>query len=391
MSKDKYFVDLHIHIGRTKTGQSIKISASKNLTLDAILYEAADRKGLNIIGIVDAASPPVIEEIEGLIDRGELVPLSGGGFRYEDRLTLILGAEFGASSGGGEAHYLSYFPTIQSIKAFSRSLRPYVTNIQLSSQKTRLHPKELLHLTDDHDGVFMLAHAFTPHKGYYGISAMTLADAFSPVEIDLIPGIELGLSADTNMASTISELDGKTFLSHSDAHSLQNIAREYVAIEAACPDYSSLVRVLRGVNGRIVANYGLDPRLGKYHRTFCSYCARSCALLVSRRCPYCDGKRITVGVADRLSEVADRPPKTDGRPPYIHQIPLQFIPGVGRKTIDRLLAHFGTEMTILHDATADELREVINTDVADMIVQGRSGRLVIDEGGGGVYGRPSRR
>ena len=46
-------------------------------------------------------------------------------------------------------------------------------------------------------------------------------------KFDRIPAIELGLSSDTFLADEISELEDKTFLTNSDAHSLPKIAREY--------------------------------------------------------------------------------------------------------------------------------------------------------------------
>ena len=42
-----------------------------------------------------------------------------------------------------------------------------------------------------------------------------------------IKAVELGLSADTEIADEISELKDKYFVTNSDAHSLPRIAREY--------------------------------------------------------------------------------------------------------------------------------------------------------------------
>ena len=39
------------------------------------------------------------------------------------------------------------------------------------------------------------------------------------------------------------------------------------------PTFSELEKALRNENGRgILANYGLDPLLGKYHQTVCEKC-----------------------------------------------------------------------------------------------------------------------
>ena len=63
----EYFVDLHIHIGRTMTGKPVKITAGKGLTLTNILKAAIFPKGLDIVGVIDCHSPEVILELEQLI------------------------------------------------------------------------------------------------------------------------------------------------------------------------------------------------------------------------------------------------------------------------------------------------------------------------------------
>lgn len=385
----EYFADLHIHIGRTKRGAAVKVTGSERLTLENILKEALTRKGLDAVGIVDCASPAVLEEIEELVDAGELVPQEGGGLLYRGRLALFLAAEIGIEVGRGEAHFIAYLPDLPSAASFSRELAPFVTNVRLSSQKARCTAAEFVSLVRAFGGFVVPAHAFTPHKGYYGKSADRLSDCFGEKERESIPAVELGLSSDTLMASRISELDGFTFLSNSDAHSLQKIAREYNRIRAKDLSFSALLRALRGEEGGVVANYGLDPRLGKYHRTYCPSCDAIIPLLPERRCPRCLTDGIVVGVSDRLDEVADRPVGfvPAKRPPYVHQIPLEYVPGVGRRALDQLIEAFGSEMNVLHRAREEELARVVPEPVARAIVAAREGRLHVLEGGGGRYGR----
>jgi PHP family Zn ribbon phosphoesterase len=101
-----------------------------------------------------------------------------------------------------------------------------------------------------------------------------------------------------------------------------------------------------------------------------------------------DKHKVVVGVRDRLEIIRDRDyPEMQSRPPYNYQIPLEFIPRVGPKTIDKLIDHFGSEMKVLHDASYEEIAEVVKEDMARNIVLAREGKLGIDVGGGGVYGR----
>lgn len=385
----EYFADLHIHIGRTADGRPVKMAASDRLTFENILREASERKGLDAVGIVDCASPAVLLEIEELIRRGEMTVQAGGGLLYRDRLAVFTAVEVGAEAGRGEAHFIAYLPDHKAAGDFSTFLGRHVTNIALSSQKARCSPGELQEAALRCGGFLIPAHAFTPHKGYYGHSADRLTEAFEPDEIAAIPAVELGLSCDTSMASRISELDRFSFLSNSDAHSLAKIGREYNRIRAKDLSFAAMHKALSGVEGGVVANYGLDPRLGKYHRTFCERCAVNIPLLAERICPRCGEDRLVVGVADRIDEIADRPPSyvDERRPPYFHQVPLEYVPGVGPRTLDRLIACFGSEMSVLHDVDQGQLAQVVSDRVAKAIVAAREGRLRFVEGGGGRYGR----
>ena len=47
------------------------------LTVQGILRECSERKGIHIAGIVDCASPAVLADLRALVDRGDLVPLPG--------------------------------------------------------------------------------------------------------------------------------------------------------------------------------------------------------------------------------------------------------------------------------------------------------------------------
>ena len=106
-------------------------------------------------------------------------------------------------------------------------------------------------------------------------------------------------------------------------------------------------------------------------------------------CPKCGGKNITFGVFDRIELIKDKKESKspEGRPSYIYQVPLSFIPGIGNKVMDKLLTHFGTEMNILHKTTKDDLEAVVGEKIATAIVKAREGKAQIQSGGGGIYGK----
>ena len=391
------FADLHVHIGRSESGKPIKITAAKSLNFANIAKECAERKGINVVGIIDCASPYVIEDIENFLKTGDAYELKDGGIIYKDKVCILLGSEVETSEKGrngkcGSAHNICFFPHLSDIKGFSNELSRHLKNITLSTQRTDLSGYDLIDIVEKYNGILIPAHVFTPHKSYYGNCTDRLENIFKE-KFDKIFAIELGLSSDTYLADTISELETRTFLTNSDAHSLPKIAREYNKIQVNDISFKEIVKALKNEDGRkIISNYGLDPKLGKYHRTYCDDCKKSIETKEPvENCPMCGGKNVTFGVFDRIELIKDKKEtkSPENRPPYIYQIPLGFIPGVGGKTITKLLDTFETEMNILHKLSKDDIEMVVGEKVANCIENARSGNAKIHSGGGGNYGKVS--
>jgi uncharacterized protein (TIGR00375 family) len=384
-----FYCDLHVHIGKTSTGESVKISGSRDLTFAGIAREAAERKGIELIGIIDSHSPPVQRDIMDCLESGEMTAAAGGGIAYRGT-TIVLGSEIEIREPGRkECHVLAFMPDLNTMHDFSGWMSRHMRNINLSSQRLYAPARVLQDEIYGRGGILIPAHIFTPHKGLYGCSAEQMADIF---DLDRIAAVELGLSADSEMAGYISELDGYSFLTNSDAHSLGKIGREYNVMQLAEPSFADLRLALERKEGRRVAgNFGLNPRLGKYHRTYCSGCGSIIdeEAATSERCPYCGSLKLVQGVWDRILHIADReaPVVPAHRPPYHYQVPLEFIPGLGKAKMKVLLDAFGNEMNILHKAGEAEITAVAGADLAAKIAAARSGTLELSAGGGGTYGK----
>jgi len=389
------FADLHVHIGRSETGKPIKITAARSLNFANIAKECAERKGISIVGIIDCASPYVIEDIEKFLQSGDAYELEDGGIIYKDKVCILLGSEVETSEVSrngkcGSAHNVCFFPHLNDIKRFSMEMGTHIKNITLSTQRSDISGYELIDIVEKYNGILIPAHIFTPFKSYYGNCADRIKDIFKE-KYDKIFAVELGLSSDTFLADMITELEGKTFVTNSDAHSLPKIAREYNKMQVEDISFKEVVKALKNQDGRkVLANYGLDPKLGKYHRTHCDECDSTIETKEPvETCPKCGSNKVTFGVFDRIELIKDKETtqSPDSRPPYIYQIPLTFIPGVGGKTIEKLLDTFETEMNILHKLSEDDIEAVVGEKVAKNIVNAREGNIKVEAGGGGNYGK----
>ncbi|HOZ54655.1 MAG TPA: endonuclease Q family protein [Clostridia bacterium] len=392
---NEIYADLHVHIGRSENGKPVKITGARSLNFANIAKECVDRKGISVVGIIDCASPHVISDIDRFLETGEAYEIKDGGIIYKDKVCIILGSEIETSEINeqgktGSAHNLCYFPTLEDIKAFSGEMSKHIKNITLSSQRADISAYELIDIVEKFNGILIPAHAFTPHKSFYGNCTDRMEKIFKE-KFSKIYAVELGLSSDTVYADMISELENKTFLTNSDAHSLPKIAREYNKMLVGSISFKEIVKALKNEDGRkVIANYGMDPKLGKYNRTYCEICEKN---IIGDapvfKCDTCDSRNITMGVFDRVEFIKDKvtsiSPKN--RPPYIYQIPLTFMPGLGSKTIDKLLSNFDTEMNILHKLSKDDLEGVVGEKIANIITNAKDGKMKIEAGGGGVYGR----
>ena len=389
------FADLHVHIGRSETGKPIKITAARSLNFANIAKECAERKGISIVGIIDCASPYVIEDIEKFLQSGDAYELEDGGIIYKDKVCILLGSEVETSEVSrngkcGSAHNVCFFPHLNDIKGFSREMSTHIKNITLSTQRSDISGYELIDIVERYNGILIPAHIFTPFKSYYGNCVDRIKDIYKE-KYEKIFAVELGLSSDTFLADMISELEGKTFVTNSDAHSLPKIVREYNKMQVEDISFKEVVKALKREDGRkIIANYGLDPKLGKYHRTHCDNCDSTIETKEPVEvCPKCGSEKVTFGVFDRIELIKDKDTtkSPESRPPYIYQIPLTFIPGVGGKTIEKLLDAFETEMNILHKLSEDDIEAVVGEKVARNIVNAREGKAKVESGGGGNYGK----
>ena len=127
----------------------------------------------------------------------------------------------------------------------------------------------------------------------------------------------------------------------------------------------------------IVCNNGMYSRLGKYNKTYCDMC-ESVSEIVDGKCKKCGSKKIVKGVEDRILEIADGEsisPKE--RPKYNYSVPLEYIPKLGKKTKEKMLDLYDTEMNILNKVSIENIEKNFGKDIARSIETARNGNITI--------------
>jgi uncharacterized protein (TIGR00375 family) len=369
--------DFHIH--------SCFSSASSKDMLIKNIAPKSKLKGLQLLGTGDAFHPGWLDIIE------ESTTYSGDGIYSADDVDFVLTTEV---EGKHRIHHVIIIPSIEIARELSSKL---VSKNKLvdGRPRTRYTGAELLELVREYDCLIGPAHAFTPWTGMYK-SYDSIYDCYEKSP----DFVELGLSADTFMADTVSELKDFPFLSNSDAHSPwpHRLGREFNALEMKDISFSSIKHAIKHKD--IKANYGLLPNLGKYHMTACTRCFKIINPHVAKenkmRCG-CGGT-IKKGVDYRISEIADytEPRHPDFRPEYVHMMPLAelistvYEKGVTTKTVQgiwqKLVDNFKTEIDVLINSPIDEIMS-IDSEIAPTIEAFRNRSLEVIPGGGGQYGQ----
>ncbi len=368
--------DFHIH-------SCFSMASSKDMLIKNIAPKSK-LKGLGILGTGDGLHPKWLDIIE------ESTTYLGDGIYSADNMDFVITSEI---EGKNKIHHLIIIPDIDIARELSDELPSKNKNMD-GRPKTQLNGAEILDLVRQYDCLIGPAHAFTPWTGMYK-SFDSIYECYEK-KVDFV---ELGLSADTDMADTVCELKDFTFLSNSDAHSPwpHRLGREFNQIELKDISFSSIKHAIR--HSDIKANYGLVPNLGKYHMTACTKCFRLVEPDVARKNKMkCEcGGRIKKGVDYRISEISDfkQAKHPDFRPPYIHLMPLAelistvYDKGVTTKTVQniwqKLIDNFGNEINVLINADFKDLNE-IDLNVSKAIKAFRDNTIDIVPGGGGKYG-----
>ena len=406
----------------------------------------AKRKGIGLVATGDWTHPSWFREIEKELedDGNGLLKLRTQNLERNDQIKqssplFLLATEVSSiyKQGGKvrRVHTLIWVSSLESAAKIAREMtkrgcnllsdgRPIIglTCIQIAELVFSIDPKALI----------IPAHAWTPWFSVFGSMSGfdSIQDAFGSYA-NQIYAVETGLSSNPSMNWRIKELDTRSIVSFSDAHSGVKLGREATVFSFPNDDISfdGISKAIQNVRcdkklSHIAYTIEFYPEEGKYHYSG----HRTCGVRYSPKeskekgtmCPVC-GKTLIQGVEQRVGELAGRNEEnlqitnlqmTNGyvdrsirmigskkfpkRPPFVMMVPLMEIisevigspvtsPKVER-VYTKLLHDVGTEFYVLLHASLPDIEKSAGSMIATGVDRVRKGDIFIDPGFDGVFG-----
>ncbi len=404
-----FHADLHIH-------SKYSMATSRDCDLERLVLFAA-KKGIAVAGTGDFTHPAWFAEISE-----KLTPAEPGLYRLkpeferearadlppllaETRVRFMLSAEISTiykkDGKTRKVHHILLAPGLDAARRMGEALGRIGNVCSDGRPILGLDSRDLFEicLSAGEDCVLIPAHVWTPW-----FSALGSKSGFDSIEEcygDLagrVFALETGLSSDPAMNHLVSRLDRFRLVSNSDAHSPAKLGREATVFDTDL-DYFAMMNALRTGEG-YAGTVEFFPEEGKYHLDG----HRKCGVRVDPAktpegpCPVC-GKPLTAGVLRRVMELRDResgaPPATAGD--FQRLVPLREVIGdaMGRgpntkgvgAVWERLVSKVGPELFVLKDADLEDVAREGSERLAEGIERMRQGRVLIDGGYDGEYGK----
>lgn len=408
----KFIADLHVHSKYSR-------ATAKNLDLEN-LYIGALLKGITLVATGDFTHPAWFAEINE-----KLVPAEPGLFRLKpgieekcskqvpqsccNEVRFILESEisniYKKNGKTRKNHNLVYMPDLETAARFNAKLDS-IGNIKSDGRPILgLDAKNLLEIMlECSDRSFLIpAHIWTPWFSLFGSKSGfdSIEECFEDLSPEIF-AVETGLSSDAPMNHRISELDSRTLISNSDAHSAFFMGRNANIFNTDL-SFSAVKSALKNKDPeKFLGTLDLYPEEGKYHmdgHRKCEICLQPSQTISNNYlCPACE-KPVTLGVMHRVEVLADRNEgyRPDNALPYQYIIPLpeilSEICGVGPRTktvqtrYDAALESLGPELEILVNTPVEKIKQTNIFLLDKAIDRMRQKQIHVTPGYDGVFGR----
>jgi len=391
----KFVADFHIHSKYSRaTSPQMEVKT---------LSEFAKIKGISLLGTGDFTHYLWLEELKDTLKD------SGNGLFEYNGVNFILTGEISCiySKGGKvrKIHNVIFAPSFKIAEKINSTLSGYGNLSADGRPIIGMDAKDLVEiLFGISKDVFVVpGHIWTPWFSLFGSKSGfdTIEECFEEYSKDIY-ALETGLSSDPGMNWRWSKLDRFSLISNSDSHSPQKIGREANVFDTEM-SYNSIVDVLKKKDRKkFLHTIEFFPEEGKYHYDGHRNCNVRFSPSESKKnkniCPAC-GKPLTVGVMNRVDELADRPEgfEPEARIPYKRMVPLAEIisdvlgVGDGSKAVAAeyraIVPRVGTEFEVLTEVSEGDLLKKLPSKIAKAILNVRNGNVEILPGFDGEYGK----
>ena len=421
----EFVTDLHLHS-----------KYSRAVSKDMNLYNMAlwgTKKGLDVLSTSDWTHPLWMREIKQELEedgKGIFKIKNNQEFKTRFILSVEIASIYTQKGVGHRIHNLVFSPSIQTSEKIIAELIKRGCNLASDGRPivglSSIQLMELIYSIDE-DVLLVPCHAWTPWFALYGSNSGfdSIEECFGEYA-DKIYGVETGLSSDPFMNWQIKELENRSLISNSDAHSLPKMGREATVFVTKDEDskfnltYQDITDAIKQKKeGRLKIGYTIEfyPEEGKYHYTG----HRNCNFVQDPKqtkadgdiCPVCH-RPLTVGVMHRVEELAkvskfpEETTKLNANglkwivdsghkhPPFVKLVPLNEIIAESlhstvasqkvKDLFDQLCQKFSSELNILLKVPVSDIEKEAGPRVAEGIDKVRRGNIVILPGFDGQYG-----
>ena len=390
--------DLHIHSKYSR-------ATSRDLNLEN-LDKAAQIKGIDILATADFTHPEWFKEL-----KQKLVLQDNGFYKLKNGQTLFVPSTeisciYTQNDKTRRIHTVIVCPTLETVDKVNKIFTKKGLNLKSDGRPIfGITAEELakIYLDADPKCLIIPAHIWTPWFSMYGSKSGfdSMKECFGKLEKN-VHAIETGLSSDPEMNWQISELNNKTILSNSDAHSCEKLGREANVFDFDKKNitYDKLYDSIKN-NKKLLYTIEFYPQEGKYHVAG----HRKCQIIAEPKqykkykgvCPKCN-KQLVDGVMNRVMELSDQDVKTQEkkRVPFKSIVPLKEIIGdaldIGpnskgvQEVYDVLIKHGKSEFNILLNIDLKKLEEHVDPLILEGIKKMRADKVHISPGYDGVFG-----
>ena len=400
----KFIADFHLHSKYSR-------ATSRNMDLEN-LEKWAKIKGIKVLGTGDFSHPEWFKNLKEKLEPAEpgLFKLKNSDSETRFILTTEISCVYSKAGKVRKIHIITFAPSFEIVEKINVHLG-WIGNLKADGRPILgLDAKELtkIVLNISEDCLIVPAHLMTPWFSLFGSRSGfdSLEECFEEYSKYIYAG-ETGLSASPDMLWRMPDGRKITLISNSDSHSPHRLGREANVFEGEELSYQSIINAIKNkgstsTNLRLAYTIEFFPQEGKYHYDGHRLCGISFSPQESKKsgniCPSC-GRPLTIGVLNRVEELADRPEgfKPENTIPFKSLVPLEEIIAdalgqmAGTKQVEEeyqnLIKKFGNEFKLLLEVSRQDLETTTLPEIAEGIIRVREGKVFVEPGYDGVYGK----